>query len=52
MGVNNWLTPATPYTLAPSGFRYMSYSSGVQTLPSTIQLNLCNPDKAFMAGVG
>jgi hypothetical protein len=51
-GVSNWASAAPPYTLAPNGFRFSSYSSGVTALPATIQLSLCNPDKAFWSGVG
>lgn len=51
-GVANWASPATPYTLAPAGFRYASYNSGLTALPSTAPLSLCNPDKAFFSAVG
>jgi hypothetical protein len=51
-GVANWAAATPPYPLAPQGFRYGSFSSGLTALPATIALNLVNPDKAFMAAVG
>lgn len=52
-GVPNWATAAAPYNVnAPNRWKYMSWSVGVSALPSTIDLDYGNPDKAFALGVG
>lgn len=52
-GVSNWASPTPPYnSTAPNRWRFMSWSSGVTAMPSSVVLDNGNPDKALFAGVG
>jgi hypothetical protein len=52
-GVSNWASPTPPYnTTAPNRWRYMSWSSSVTAMPSSVVLDNGNPDKAFFIGFG